>query len=249
MRRSWWVLATVVLAAGYVWLAAAEARDREAARPELAPIGVTVDPNGPIGPAKLAGGGFDFAAIRWSPTDRAKTAAATERIRRDTGLEYAFFLASENARAGSFDTLAADYPKDRWLRYKGKPLVYVFGGKAESSASAEDPRFSIIRIDNARGGDQYWISNPPNLKNGLLTLTSSFSGAGLSIDPRRTGKALDQQELFADTNRDRVALLLWYSWNSKDGSALLPDLVGDSANPPSYAYDRVKAFNERWKRP
>ena len=248
MKRPWLVLAMLVLVAGYVWLAVRESQDREAARPEPAPIGVTVDPNGPIEPTKLASGGFDFAAVRWSPADRAKTAAVTERIRRDTGLEYAFFLESENARAGSFDALAADYPKDRWLRHEGEPLVYVFGG-AESSASAEDPRFSIVRIDNARGGDQYWISNPPNLKNGLLTLTPSSTGAGLSIDPRRTGQALDQQELFADTNRDRVALLLWYSWNSKDGSALLPDLVGDSANPPSYAYDRVKAFNERWKRP
>ncbi|MEX2043647.1 MAG: hypothetical protein WD926_02005 [Patescibacteria group bacterium] len=244
--RFFYLLATLLFLGGYVFLAAAESRDREASRPEPAPIGVTVDPNEPIGAARLEGGGFDFAAIRWTPASRVLAAGVAKRIRVETDLRYALFVPSDQADAAALDALAGDFQRDRWFMYRGKPLVYVFG----TAKVPAESRFSIIRIDNGPSGDQYWISNPPNIKHGLITLTPSFAGGGLEIDPSRTGTALDQQELFAETNKDRAVLVLWHSWNvRKDRSALLPSLIVDTDNPPSYAYERVKAFNERWKRP
>lgn len=244
--RLTFVFSALLVFSGYVYFAAAEARDREAARPEPAPVGVTVDPGEPIGATKLADGGFDFAAIRWTPRTRALAASIAKRIRTETDLEYAPFVPSDQAGKAAFDALAADFSGERWFMYRSKPLVYVFG----PSKVPKDERFSTIRIDNGPSGDQFWVSNPPNLKNGLLTLTPGFVGGGLRVDPSHTGSALDQQELFAETNKDRVVLLLWYSWNvPKDRSALLPSLVTDSVHPPDYAYERVKAFNGRWKRP
>ncbi|HEY8108987.1 MAG TPA: hypothetical protein VIF43_03190 [Patescibacteria group bacterium] len=239
MRRPWVILAVLVVLVTYVFLAVRESRDRESARPEPAPIGVTVDPTERLDPSSLQGGGFDFAAIRWTPATRPQASKTVERIRGKTGLRYAFFVPSSRAGEGTFETLAREYSVDRWLRFDGKPLVYVFG----AAKVAADPRFSVIRVDNGPSGRQYWVSNPPNIKYGLITLAPGFVGGGLQVP--RTEAVLDQQEQFAETNKDRTKLLLWHSWNVvEDRSALLPSIAGSA-----YAYDRVKEFNERWKRP
>ena len=234
-KRLFYVIVMLLILAGYVFFAAQEAQDREAARPEPAPIGVTFDPTESADTDQLRDGGFDFIAVQWRPEGRAKTFTTTQRVSTETGFKYAFFLNHQDATEDSYDVLYR-FDRSRWQRYDGKPLVYVFGGRKLD----RDPRFSIVHI-NDKGGDQYWVSNPPNIKYGHITLTPGHVSKNLSIDPQRTGAALDQQEPFAETNKDRVVLLLWHSWNRQtDNSAI-------SGYPE--AYDRVRSFNERWKRP
>jgi hypothetical protein len=195
-------------------------------------------------------GGLCLPGLPGIPRPRSRPARVTadRRNRRSDAADRTIHAGRPADQAGkaSFAELAQAYSPERWIRFHGKPLVYIFG----AARVAPEPRFSIIRIDNGPSGDQYWVANPPNIKYGFITLTASFTGDGLRIDPRRTGDALDQQVLFAETNKDRTKLLLWHSWNiRRDGSALLPSLATGSANSPAYAFDRVKAFNEHWKRP
>ncbi len=245
-------LAISLIAVGYVWLAVSEAGERERDRPESAPLGVTFNPEQAGGYGLLADGGFDFVAITVD-ADRAGSpavAAAVEAIEaRAPELSYAFLVSAGEPGTvprATLDLLERSYESSSWFRFRGKPLVYAFG----SLRPPEDDRFTFIDIHNDLSGDQYWIADPPEFKHGLLTLVPAFQSEGTSIDPDRSGEALERQFRFARNNRDRVVLVLWHSWNGRaDGSAIIPHEVPGSAHPPDYVYEQVREFNREWKRP
>lgn len=252
MKRLLAGLAVLGVLSGYVWLAAGEAADREASRPASAPVGVTFD-HAAADPRfdLLAAGGFDFVALTVTTDEAAGPELADtvgELKARAPGLPYAFFMTggAPEVAATALDALASRYARGDWFRFRGRPLVYTFG----DLQPPEDSRFTFININNSRIGDQFWVADPPEFKRSLLTVTPSFTGRTVSIDPSRTGAALDRQESFARSNRDRVDLLLWHSWNVfSDGSAIVPHDVPGSPNPSDYVYGRVKEFNAGWKRP